>query len=67
LLGGFRGGRIGESEDVLGEREEGIFRVLGIGTHLELRGGRWWTEWDLRGEMCGLYWFGVVEFIADRL
>ena len=37
MLGGFGGGWVGESEDVLGEREERILRILGIGTHLELQ------------------------------
>lgn len=35
LLGCFGCGWVGEGEDVLGEREVGIFRILRIGTHLE--------------------------------
>jgi hypothetical protein len=35
-LTGFWGGGIGKSEDVLGDGEERVFRILRIGTHLEL-------------------------------
>jgi hypothetical protein len=36
LLDCFGRGGIGKSEDVLGEREQRILRILGIGTHFEV-------------------------------
>lgn len=50
LLGWFGSGRIGKGEDVLGKRQERIFRILRIGTHLgqSVRG--------VDGRLCGLLW-----------
>lgn len=37
LLNWFGRGRVGEREDVLGDWEKRIFRILGIGTHRDKR------------------------------
>lgn len=61
LLGGFGCGRIGKSEDVLGEREQRILHVLGIGTHLggfDVDGSRV-GEGEFQVKIEWLWCFGV--------
>lgn len=69
LLYGFWRGWVCEGEDVLGEREEGEFRVLRFGTHGEVRTWRWRVGSEMveiedvvQCEVVGVFGDAVIAF-----
>ena len=66
LLGCFGCRWIGKSEDVLGERQKRILRILRIGTHLEICRGDLWEELRLTGCGCSLYSWLMVFLLTSR-